>query len=37
MTGKLDFFQGMGRVISGFFVNARANRNYEAKLSGKGR
>lgn len=30
------FFKGMGGVISGFFANARANRNYEAKLSGKG-
>lgn len=29
------FFKGMKQIIGGFFVNARANKAYEAKLSGK--
>ncbi len=29
------FFQGMGRIIRGFFVNRRDNRRYEAVLAGK--
>nr|WCA46485.1 MAG: beta-glucosidase [uncultured bacterium] len=29
------FFSGMGQVIRGFFANSKANREYEAKLSGR--
>ena len=29
------FFKGMKQIIGGFFANARANKAYEAKLSGK--
>lgn len=29
------FFQGMRRIIGGYFANAKANRAYEKKLSGK--
>lgn len=29
------FFKGMKRIIGGFFANAKANKAYEAKLSGK--
>ena len=29
------FFKGMGKIIGGFFRNAKANKAYEAKLSGK--
>ena len=29
------FFQGMKKIISGFFANRKANKAYEAKLSGK--
>lgn len=30
------FFQGMGRMITGFFINRRDNRRYEKLLSRKG-
>ena len=29
------FFQGMKKIIGGFFANRKANKAYEAKLSGK--
>lgn len=30
-----QFFKGMKKIIGGFFANAKANKAYEAKLSGK--
>ena len=29
------FFKGMKKIIGGFFANSKANKAYEAKLSGK--
>lgn len=28
------FLKGMGKIISGFFANSKANKEYEAKLQG---
>lgn len=29
------FFRGMKKIVGGYFANAKANKAYEAKLSGK--